>query len=143
MKYLLALGILLMTLSTSSAGVVRLVWDYTGEGHRGFRLYYGKTSHAMVPAPGWVLAPVNNVVATPAPYDYMVEITDPGAREHEMVLPEGTYYFRLSAIGEQRDSVFTAEEPMAVVGVDAPTGFKVEWIITKTVPIGREENANP
>ena len=33
---------------------------------------------------------------------------------------------------------------MAAVGVDSPEDFRIEWIITKTTPIGgREENANP
>lgn len=116
-----------MTCSTSMAGIVRLAWEYEGIGHKGFRLYYGKTSHADIERP---IHPQPN----PIPYDIVEEILDPDARSYEILLPEGTYYFRLTTIGAKNDSAFTKDEPVAEVGLDAPTGFKVEWIITKSKP---------
>lgn len=116
-----------MACTSSMAGMVRLTWDYTGEGHKGFRLYYGKSSHDGVKEPV-------NPAPDPLPYAFMEEISDPAARYYEILLTEGKWYFRLTAIGEQNGSVFTEEEPMAAVGIDAPGNFKVEWILTKTKP---------
>lgn len=126
MKYLLALAILLMTCGTSMAGMVRLGWTFEGTGHKGFRLYYGKTSHVDIER---AINPPN-----PNPYDMTEEILDPNARSHEILVPDGTWFFRLTTIGEQGDSAFTEKEPMATVGIDPPGNFEVEWIITKTKP---------
>jgi hypothetical protein len=129
MKYVLAIGLLLMTCTASMAGIVRLGWTYEGIGHKGFRLYYGKTSHVGIESP-------THSSSNPSPYDVAEEILDPEARSYEVLLPEGTYYFRMVTIGDKNDSVFTKEEPVAEVGINPPSGFTVEWIITKTKPEG-------
>lgn len=128
-RLLLAALLVLGMCHYAMAGIVRLAWTYEGTGHRGFRVYYGKTSHGAVDRP-------MNAAPDPAPYEMTEEILDPDARGHELVVPSGTWYFRLVTIGVENDSIFTTQEPVAAVGVDAPGQFQVEWIITKTTPKG-------
>lgn len=122
-RFLVTLVLVLMAVSPALAGVVSLSWDYTGSGHKGFRLYYGQTSHLDVNA-------AIGVPPDPAPYDHIVEIPDPDARIYEIALPEGVYYFRMVTVGAVADSPFTVEEPVATIGPNVPEGFKVEWILS-------------
>lgn len=124
MRTLVLLSVLLGLHTSAFAGVVRLAWNYDGAGHLGFRLYYGKASHVSVQEP---IA----VAPDPNPYESVVDILDPAARGYELSLPEGTYYFRLTTIGVEKDSVFTLEEPVAAIGVNPPEDFTVEWIMLK------------
>lgn len=123
MKYLLVIAMLLFVLSEASAGMVKLSWVYDGPDGQGFRLYYGTVSHEGIPEP-------TADYPEPLPYERVIDIMDSSARTYEMVLPEGEYYFRMVTIGNEKDSVFTQEEPVAYVGINAPSNFKVEWILT-------------
>lgn len=122
MQWGAVIAALLMVPMVSFAGVVRLAWDYDRTDHNGFRIYYGKTSQIEVPR-----AP--NPAPDPAPYDAVIDILDPNARTYEVALPEGSYYFRMVAIGVNMDSDFTTEEPMGVVGINVPENFRIEWIL--------------
>lgn len=131
---LLAMILLVGMYSQAMAGMVKLSWDYEGEGHKGFRLYYGEESHAGVSEP---LNPVPEHSASefvvgvdPAPYDEVVDIMDPGARTYEIGLPNGRYYFRMVTVGATQDSVFTEMEPSAYIGLNPPTNVRVEWMLT-------------
>lgn len=133
MRAVLLTMILLVAVYTQAmAGMVKLSWDYEGEGHMGFRLYYGGESHVGVSEP---LNPVPEheagtviVAVDPAPYDAVVDIMDPGARTYEISLPNGRYYFRMVTVGAMQDSAFTETEPSAYIGLNPPTNVRVEWI---------------
>lgn len=108
----------------SFAGVVRLAWDYDRTDHKGFRIYYGAASQIGAKR-------ATNPAPDAAPYDSVTTILDPNVRTYEVMLPDGTYYFRMVAIGDTMDSDFTAEEPVGVVSVDIPENFRIEWIFVK------------
>lgn len=129
LKRAILFSVFTLSVATASlAGTVKLAWDYEGTGHKGFRLYYGRTSQAMVQAP------MNPTGA--APYDATVDIADPGARTYELELADGTWYVRMITIGGSGHSDFTAEEVTVPVGLRPPTGLRIEGIMLMLTPTG-------
>lgn len=114
---------LMITPWSSEAGTIRFAWDFAGKDHDGFRIYYGKMSHSNVPRP-------LNGGNSPAPYDHVVTIPDPKARQHSLVLDPGAYYFRLTVFSKVTgDSDFTKNEPLGVVGHPSVDNFRILMIL--------------
>lgn len=77
---LLALGMVCSLVQIAEAGTVTLGWDPNSETDlAGYRLYYGNS-------------PRSN-----APYTQNVTINNSAATTHQITLPNGTYYFALTA----------------------------------------------
>jgi Na+-transporting methylmalonyl-CoA/oxaloacetate decarboxylase gamma subunit len=105
----------------SVAATITLAWDYpmpTPEGVKGFRIYFGTTSHA---------AATNPVDMTTAePYDQRAELADPDARELAIPIETpGVYYFRMTSYGESVGSAFSGEVE-AAVGLGIPTNLHIK-----------------
>lgn len=83
----------------------------------GYRLYWGKTSHAGVSDP------VDEVSAMP--YDNMIELVDPSLRSYDLVVGHGRYYFRMTAYSGVSDSVFS-NEATGYIDLWAPDNLAVQ-----------------
>lgn len=108
----LLLRSLLLQSRGSSLVTVRLTWDYPAMAADGFRIFYGAASHADV------LVPDSPVSASP--YDSVVMVEDGELREYDLDLEPGIYCFRLTALVDDEESIFSGEIVWSS-GVPAPT----------------------
>lgn len=99
----MTLGALLLLAQLACAATVKLAWDYTDEGQAGFKVYYGPRTQAAQDGPE---TPDST---SPAPYERLLTVTGPAAREATVDVPNGTWYFRVTAFGAGGESQFSNE----------------------------------
>lgn len=110
---------LLFGVACAQAASVQLAWEHEGEGHRGYKIYYGTQSQASVVRPTGGGA---------APYEQVVTLSDPQARTATLDLEPGIYYVRVTAFNEQLESDFS-NEAMGTIGLDAPSNLRITVIV--------------
>jgi hypothetical protein len=113
------LGVLLLGATYAHAASVNLAWETTEQNHQGFKIYYGKQTHAAVQAPSGTGA---------APYEQVVTLADPSARNATLDLPPGVYYFRLTLYSDQHESDFS-NETADIVKLAAPSALTIDDVI--------------
>ena len=106
----------------SAAAMVTMAWDYPTPmppNVKGFRVYFGSTSHASVANPA--------DMTTAAPYEHRAEEANPNAREIVIPIDEpGIYYFRMTAYGDGVDSAFSEEMKATIGPFSVPTNLRIE-----------------
>lgn len=95
------LAAFLLMANIAYAGNLTLQWNSAPQDQKGFKVYWGKTSHADIKRP---------LGTDSSPYENVATINDPGSTSYKLWLNPGTYYVRITVFGDAGiDSNFSNE----------------------------------